>query len=653
MRVVSIGDLVTDYYYKNGKLLGISGGMTSHNIIANLSKMGIKTAVYGTCGKDDSGTIAIKSLEDLKVDISNIKVLDNIKTRCFHISYWNDDKGVVFSSKKRCPFCNKKKWYDESLIDDKQIINDIYEDDILVFDNLNEKNQKIIDNTNNKKIIDLGQYFEFENITQEEIIKKIKNKFEIINFNERVTNYLIKKLNLKNEIEIYKKLKPTLMTITRADKGARFIYNREIYDFKLLEEEKPVDSTGAGDAFIASIIKEWLENNQEIDPNKFETWYKNTNKLTKNVVKRMGARGHLKTLYKIKKMESLCTCDAFKCVTRKAIKRCNININNLETRIKNALKTNAVEKINEINFNETENYLFVGTGGSFAGANFASVIINELYGSNTYAMYPRDIIYRNNKRINKVILFSYSGTTNDIITSTSNFNASQKYIITKGEIKKIALSNEINSANIISYRTNTNKGKERGFLSFEGSIVPAALFLKYYYKIIDSDFNVGLFIENSIEYWNNYFDKIFKDKNIGKMISKGNMINIFRGDYTNSACYDLESKIIESGILNCIIHEKKNFSHGRFINYENLKNQNNLYLKQSTTDKYEKKLLEYLNNGNTVIIESKYNDILCEFDLLIASQFFIYYVGKKLDIDVSKPEYSEEAMKIYFYKGDI
>ena len=65
MRVVSIGDLVVDYYYKNGKLLGINGGMTSHNIIANLAKMGINTAVFGACGDDLQGKIAIKSLENL------------------------------------------------------------------------------------------------------------------------------------------------------------------------------------------------------------------------------------------------------------------------------------------------------------------------------------------------------------------------------------------------------------------------------------------------------------------------------------------------------------------------------------------------------------------------------------------------------------
>ena len=133
---------------------------------------------------------------------------------------------------------------------------------------------------------------------------------------------------------------------------------------------------------------------------------------------------------------------------------------------------------------------------------------------------------------------------------------------------------------------------------------------------------------------------------------KHKLINIFRGDYTDSACYDLESKIIESGVFNCIIHEKKNFSHGRFINYENFNNNCSIYFKQNTTTKYENELLKYLND-DALVIESLYDGILAEFDLLIASQFIIYYIGKVLDIDVSKPKYSENALKIYFYKGEL
>lgn len=651
MKVVSIGDLVIDYYYKNGKLLGINGGMTSHNIIANLAKMGIDTAVFGVCGDDLQGKIAIKSLEKLKVNVKNIKILNDIRTRCFHVSYFEQDGKLSFTSKKRCPFCNNKKWYEDSMIDTDIIIKNINSDDILVFDNLNYKNQVVIDNTSNKKIIDLGQYFEFDRLSDEEIINKLTNKFEIINFNERVTKYLLKRLNYKNDLELYNLFKPAFMTITRGEGGATFIYDGKEYNFKLVSKGDVVDSTGAGDAFISSIIKDCIKNNFKYDGALFTKWYENSNKLTTKVVQKMGARGHLNTLFKIKKINNVCTCDNFVYNERKKIKRCNININNLEVRIVNAINASTSNKIDTICFNEDDSCLFIGTGGSFAGAYFAARVINLLYGCNTYPMYPRDVLYRNNKNIDKVILFSYSGTTNDIISSVKEFDNKNIYIVTKGEIQEIVLKTGILKKNILSYRTSSNKGKERGFLSFEGAVAPAAIFLKYYLDKIDSSIDFSDFIKKSINYWSNQVEKLINKDVINKMKTY-KLINLFCGDYTNSACYDLESKMIESGIFNCIIHEKKNFSHGRFINYENLNNRYSIYFKQKTTTKYEKELLKYLGDNN-ILIESKYDGLLAEFDLLIASQYIVYYIGKVMDIDVSKPKYSEEAMKIYFYKGEL
>ena len=651
MRVVSIGDFVTDYYYKNDKFLGVNGGMTSHNIIANLAKMGINTAVFGTCGNDIQGEIAIKSLEKLNADVKNVIVLDNVRTRCFHVSYFDNEGKLSFTSKKRCPFCNNKKWYEESLIDPDNIISNINENDILVFDNLNSKNQIIIDNTWNKKVIDLGQYFELEDLSNEEIIDKLNNKFEIINFNERVSNYLIKRLFLKNDVDLYNTLNPNFMTITRGENGATFVKDGTEYNYKLACKGNVVDYTGAGDAFISSILKDCLKNNFNYNPLLFDKWYVNSNKLTGKVVSKMGARGHINSLFKAKKIANKCTCDNFNYNERKKIKRCNININNLEPRIINAVNSTAISKIKNIDFNGNDNCLFIGTGGSYAGAYFSAKVINLLYGCNTYSMYPRDVLYRNNNNINKVVLFSYSGTTNDIIASVNNLNKNNKYIITKGELQNIVLKTGILKKNIISYRTQTNKGKERGFLSFEGAVAPAAIFLRYYLEMINSDININDFIKESINNWNT---ELKKNINIDfiNLVKKSNLINLFRGDYVDSACYDLESKIIESGIFNCIIHEKKNFSHGRFINYENLNNSCSIYFKQKTTTKYEEELLKYLNK-KCIVIESQYDGILAEFDLLIASQYIIYYIGKVMNIDVSKPKYSEEAMKIYFYKGDL
>lgn len=441
------------------------------------------------------------------------------------------------------------------------------------------------------------------------------------------------------------------MTITRGENGVSFITDNHEYNYKLLSKGNVIDPTGAGDAFISSIIKDSIKNDFKYDENKLKKWYENSNKLTCKVVSKMGARGHITPLFKIKQIKDICTCSEFEYIERKQIKRCNININNLEKRVINAVNSSACDKLDEIDFNSNKNYLFIGTGGSYAGSFFSSKIINALYGSNTYSMYPRDVLYRNNMNIDKAILFSYSGTTNDIINSVKDFDNKNIFIITKGETQNIVLKTGMAKKNILSYRTSSNKGKERGFLSFEGSVSPSALFLKYYLDKTNSSININNFIKESVDYWNVQIGKLVNKDTIVKLKSN-NLINIFRGDYADTASFDLESKIIESGIFNCIIHEKKNFSHGRFINYESLNNNFSIYFKQKSTTKYEIELLKYLEN-ECLLIESKYDGLLAEFDLLIASQFIIYYIGKVLDVDVSKPKYSADAMKIYFYKGDL
>lgn len=654
MRIISIGDLVTDFYYKNGKLVGVNGGMTSHNIIANIAKLGLETSVCGACGDDMAGTIAINSLKEVETNIDNVKMIENINTRCFHVSYQELNGKLEFTSKKRCPVCNIKRWYEESKIEPNDILKQINKDDVLVFDNLNKKNQIIIDNCNNRKMLDLGQYFELEDYKDNEILEKIKNKFDIINLNERVEKYLKNRFSIISLEDIYNILHPKMIIVTRGKKGSDFVFDNNKVNKELSNPEVEVDPTGAGDAFFSMFISEYIKNNYIIDYKFIDSTFEKATKLTKKVVKKFGARGHIQNLYKIKKVKDTCTCSNFDISLRKQIKRCNININNLETRIINAINSSAYDKLSKIDFKSLNNIIFVGTGGSFAGAKFSSKLINHLYGINTIALYPRDLYYRNNNSVDSVFLFTYSGTTNDLLVGASLIDNNNKYIITKGELQEVVTKTGISKNNVISYRTGTNKGKERGFLSFEGALAPASLFLKLYFEN-KSRKDIEEFIRDSINYWKNYFDKYFKEnkKMLKEFLKEGNGFNIFTGDFTESASSDLESKIVESGIYNCLIHEKKNFSHGRFINYEHLSHNKNIYFKQKTTSLYERKLLEYLEKDENFIVESRFNGILCEYDLLIASQYLIYYISNFLNIDISKPTYNEDAMKIYFYKGEL
>ena len=654
MRIISIGDLVTDFYYKNDKLVGVNGGMTSHNIIANIAKLGLETGVYGVCGDDMAGTIAINSLKEVGTNIDNVKIIKNVNTRCFHVSYQELNGKLEFTSKKRCPVCNIKRWYEESKIEPNDILKQINTDDVLIFDNLNKKNQTIIDNCDNKKMLDLGQYFELEDYNDNDIIEKIKNKFDFINLNERVEKYLKNRFSIKSLEDIYNLLQPKMIIVTRGKKGSDFVFDNKKVKKELSNPSIEVDPTGAGDAFFSMFISEYIKNNYVIDYKFIDSTFDKATRLTKKVVKKFGARGHIQNLYKIKKLQDTCTCSNFDILLRKQIKRCNININNLETRIINAINSSAYDKLSKIDFRGLNNSIFVGTGGSFAGAKFSSKLINHLYGINTIALYPRDLYYRNNNSVDSVFLFTYSGTTNDLLVGASLIDNKNKYIITKGELQKVVTKAGISKNNVISYRTGTNKGKERGFLSFEGALAPASLFLKLYFENKSRN-DVEGFIRDGISYWKNYFDKYFKEnkKVLKEFLKEGNSFNIFTGDFTESASSDLESKIVESGIYNCLIHEKKNFSHGRFINYEHFSHNKNIYFKQKNTSLYEEKLLEYLEKDQNLIIESRYDGILCEYDLLIASQYLIYYISNYLNIDISKPTYNEEAMKIYLYKGEL
>lgn len=649
MKFISIGDLVTDYYYKNGKLIGVNGGMTSHNIIANLKLLKNECSVFGVCGDDKAGEISIKSLKDIGVDTNNVLILENVKTRCFHVSYFEEEGKFDFISKKRCPVCNEKKWYVESLIDVDKIKKEIKKKDVLVFDNLNVKNQKIINSVQNIKMLDLGQYFEFEKFPAEEIIKKIKNKFAIINLNERVEKYLLNKFDLTNMLELSTYLSAKLLITTRGKKGADFVYNDKFLHLNLENISKEVDSTGAGDAFFSIFISEYINNQEKISEEFIMKTFKKATRYTSKVVKLFGSRGHINKLYKIKKITKKCTCEEFLVIERKQMKRCLININNLERRVLNGVNSSAYMELIEQLKGLKSTCLFLGTGGSFAAAHFASKIVNEMFGITTISKFPREVNYRNNEDIFKIFLFSYSGTTADLLEGTKNIDNNKKIIITKGEFKKVIEKTKIK--NIVSYRTNNNKGAERGFLSFEGVLTPASLFLNIYLK--SKEIDSQKFIQERFRYWEEYFKNYFKsNKELKRMLKKGKIINLITGDYTTSASLDLESKIIESGIYSLIIHEKKNFSHGRFINYENQDCPTTVYLKQKNTTEYEIKLLKYLSD-NTILIESEFNGILAEYDLLIASQFFIVNISKMLDIDISKPKYSEDAMKIYFHKGEL
>ena len=303
MRIVGIGDLVCDIYYnENLNIIGAYGGISFCNIICNLQNMKHDTYIYGACGNDFLGRICISSLSECNVK-NDIKIIKNINTKAYHILKIKEQERDIFRSIKYCPFCKKNSWYDESYIDEKEILKKLKKDDILLFDNLNDKNQYLIDNTNNLKLLDLGTYYEFETLSKNEIINKISNKFEIINLNERVEKYLITKFDCKDSIELSKIIRAKLLIVTRGINGNDFIYQEKIYSYPLKEVINEIDDSGAGDAFFSVIINNWLNNQLNIDPSLFSAWVDDTRELVKRVLLLIGSRTHINEMYLINRVD--------------------------------------------------------------------------------------------------------------------------------------------------------------------------------------------------------------------------------------------------------------------------------------------------------------------------------------------------------------
>ncbi len=656
MKIVGIGDLVVDYYYNENNFLGVAGGGTAFNILANLSKTFNNCYAYGACGNDLDGNFATNSMRDLNINVDFIKKYDTY-TRNYHITI-NKDKVI---SKKKCPICGRKKWYEKSKVD-TNVPNVLLEkDNLFIFDSINKNNMQIIEKLKKRNIktaIDIGQIGNLKYLRKDEIIEKFSNKFNFVQLNERVAKFLKERFELETYYNLGEIFNSDLIIITFGKAGASFITKKKEHTFRIDEPTVEADSTGAGDLFFSVILEKIVNNNYKINEKILNEGFNSAVQKVSVLVEKIGARALIHTLY-IKNLESGCYCGMIEDnerIQKRTIKKITTNLDSLEDRVLRALESEAYENVEILLNNIKNNCIVIGAGGSYAASYYASRVINNVKGITSISMYPREMIYRNNENIENVIAISYSGTSPDILNAFNKVNANIS-IITKGMKEKVKTKVEEN-INIISYcNAKHSSGRERGFLSIEGTVSPAALFAKYCYNLKNDNKKFEEFFKERINYWKNYFKEYF-DKNkekLGNILDKRNIIDLLHGDYTTTAALDMESKIVESGVFRVTLHEKKNFSHGRFISIEHYRPDVLIYLKQKNVSKYEKELLKYIESQKLdyIVIESDFNGLLAEFDLLIASQFFMKNIGGLINIDLSKPMYTEESMKIYKYIGEV
>ena len=689
MKIIGIGDLVLDVYMNEKEIIGITSGMSFSNVIYNITRLlkedkniEFESIIYGVCGNDIAGNIILKELEESGIQTKYITIKDKKDTRKFYI--YLDENSNFVASKKKNYITKKESWYSTSMVK-KDIPEELLsKENIYVLGSVSKNFRDIMDKieeVEGKVCLDLGQTASFRYISLSKLKEMLARKYYIVNLNERVAKYLLTRFGY-NEYKELKQIFLTDMLIITKGKEEIEIFVKDI-NYVLKNENinyNEKDSSGAGDLLfshyiVANIIREnnmktkkdIKEEIQYFTKQELEQIYNNANEEIYNLVSKLGARIGIdikKPTEEFVKIEN--TEEELKEVKEKNIHKLKNAIEKLEERVESALlnyneKSEAgLELLKDLESNKKQKYICIGSGGSSIPSEFTKTIINNTFGIDIQTMFPKEYLETNTEKYMdylNIICFSYSGSSPEIV-QLLNGKYNKAYIVTKAneDDLKISLKEsnvDISKVRIISY--NNESSKERGFLSIEGIIVPALIM----YMLVEKKKK-----EDILELFKKQFDKqkekvenYFKEniEGLKKAFKKKNIIDIYYDNYTKPIMCDLESKIVETGIYRCTTHEKKNFSHGRFITLEKYPSDVQIYLKSKKDTKYDNELLKYLKiySKNLIILEPDEENNNGILELLIYSQLFIYEISKLLKKDLSNPDYSEDSMKIYRYNKEI
>lgn len=291
---VSHGDIILDKVYDgNLKLIKQDGGGSNWNSLYNLSYMGETCYAIGTCGKDEEGRIALNSLKQHGVNIEHVR-LDDIRTDVMNIiipdSKLGDDT-IIHSWYS--PITNKRtiEFRDNLPLElPKEITSkEVY----VLLDKFEPINLDFLNNIQNKKVcLDIGHIRFFEHFSKQYLTNFFKNA-NLVQLNHNVISLLLERLQVEDEFELFHLLDLDLLVITNGKKGASFIYRKEGGFVKI--DKSPeiiaqlVDSSGAGDAFFATLVRNYAY--QDVINDEFITnTFLQANKASREVISQLGSR---------------------------------------------------------------------------------------------------------------------------------------------------------------------------------------------------------------------------------------------------------------------------------------------------------------------------------------------------------------------------
>lgn len=659
MICVGFGQNVIDHYFCDGKYIGSSAGGSVWNIISNLASLGCETVALGTVSGDYGGQIFLEEMEKLSVNIEQMIVKKRLDSNAMFIDvpkyYSSTNRDVVASYK--CPICGKSHWKARKSFDVNSISFLGGKEVLLVLDNIKDENIELIDKIGfaaNKLIVamDLGHKYNMRFKKSDEL-KKFFSHIDILQTKLDVMKFLLQRVNMTiKEFMIECKIGKIIVTsglegcniyeLSQNQYNVKEFHPREIYQTK--------DSSGAGDTFFARYLYQIIFATDENSP---EGLFDFCQIGVKKVLEGFGAKSNLGIKLKEVTQQQRCDCNNLSHTTRESAGKtkfkCLKNYEAAKNKIQ-ALNWCHKDQINDI-LREKKLVLCVGTGASYVPATFISHLL-LLKGIYAISIYPYEINEFMHVDVGDILIFSASGKTYDNIQLVKKccriFDFAKIRLITSAD-KSILLENYTKDIvdNSIIYKTNFSQ-REQGFLSFWGVLGPI-IYMSLLVQNNNEDFSTDIKrIMNKFTYWDSSKDV---SNFVKKLLQKDNKtLDIIFSSENKAAAIALESMFTESGTYRCLLHEEKNFSHGRFITNEYIPAAAVIIMTGVSTSEYENELIEYIKKQKQLLLVLEPTAPYPAIDLIIAVYSLIIQYAIKLNSDISNPQYTSDSMKLYKFK---
>ena len=292
---ISHGDLILDNIYNdNLELIKQDGGGCNWNDLYNIALMGEKCYAIGSCGNDVEGKIAIQSLKNAGINTKHI-IIEKKSTNIMN---------VIIPSSKLNDNSVLHVWYDPITL--KCTMNFSEHLPVNLPSGLNDKmlyvildkflpiNLKFINNiTTPKKIcLDFGHIRFFEHFTKQYLTQFLELA-DFVQMNDSVTELLFERLQIQNETELLERFKLDLLILTKGKKGANFTFKEDnltkTIDLKPSKMIQATDTSGAGDAFFSTVLREYAYT-QKITSAWVKTTFDLANQASRKVISQLGSR---------------------------------------------------------------------------------------------------------------------------------------------------------------------------------------------------------------------------------------------------------------------------------------------------------------------------------------------------------------------------